>query len=299
MIICPSCKQSQTNIRGYANTKSGRVIRCQCLNEQCETNYFRVPETRTSARILHFDIETAPMEVYAFDNHPDFIPATMLKRDWFVICWSANWEDSESLISDVLTPEEAIQADDRRIVERLWLLLDAADIVVTKNGKKFDVPKMNERFVCYGLPPTTQFRHVDTQEILKKNFKFSWNGLDSVRKRMGGEGKIKTDFSWWVECMNGNPKYLKLMSEYCGKDIFENKTLYHDIRAWDNSHPNMGIYSQTDLPVCPVCGSTELEPLEETYKTQTNEYPQYRCYGCGHVPRARKTLQKSKVQLVG
>jgi DNA polymerase elongation subunit (family B) len=281
------------------------MIRVQCLNNQCDTNYFRIPETRTSARILHFDIETAPMEVYTFSNHPDFIPHTMLKRDWYVICWSANWDDSDKVISDVQTPEEAKNSndgsnrvDDRRIVERLWGLLDSADIVVTKNGKKFDIPKMNERFVVYGLPPTTQYRQVDNQEILK-GLGFSWKGLDPVRKRMGGDGKIPTDITWWLECMKGNPAYLKKMSEYCGHDVLENKILYHDIRAWYNQHPNMGMYAQTDEPVCTVCGSSNLEEITTTYKTQVNEYPQFRCLDCGHTPRGRKTIRKSTVQLVG
>ena len=298
MITCPTCEKEETNIRGYENTANGRMIKVQCLNKKCKKNYFRVPETRTLARILHFDIETAPMEVYTFSNHPDFIPHTMLKRDWYVICWSANWDDSEKIISAVQTPEEAKTANDKRIMEHLYGLLDAADIVVTKNGKKFDVLKINERFVCYGLPPTTQYRQVDTQEILK-NFGFSWKGLDAVRKRMGGEGKMPTDFSWWLECMKGNPKYLKLMSEYCGKDVIENKILYHEIRSWYNQHPNLGIYSKTGNPCCPVCGSEEIEELSETYKTQTNTYPQYRCTECGHVPRGRKTTKKTQVQLVG
>jgi hypothetical protein len=245
------------------------------------------------------------MEVYTFTNHPDFIPHTMLKRDWYVICWSANWDDSEKVISDCQTSEEAKNSndgtnkvDDRRIVERLWGLLDSADIVVTKNGTKFDIPRMNERFVCYGLPPTTQYKQVDTQVIASK-LGFSWKGLDAIRKRMGGEGKIPTDITWWLECMKGNPKYLKMMSEYCGHDVIENKIFYHDVRAWATQHPNMGIYSHTGEPCCTVCGSEDIELLSDTYKTQVNEYPQYRCRECGHVPRGRKTIRKSTVQLVG
>lgn len=305
MITCPKCAKDNTNIRGYENTKNGRMIKVQCLNKKCKTNYFRVPETRSPAKILHFDIETAPMEVYAFQNKTEYISATMLKRDWYVICWSANWEGSDKVISEVQTPKEAKNSndgsnrvDDQRLVEKLWYLLDAADIVVTKNGKNFDVPKMNERFLCYGLPPLTQYRHIDLQ-ITLRNFGFSWKGLDAVRKRMGGEGKIPTDFSWWRECMAGNPEYLKKMSEYCGKDVLENKILYHDIRAWDNQHPNLGVYSVSGEPCCPVCGSEDLEELSVTYKTQTNTYPQYRCRDCGHVPRGRKTTKKSQVYLVG
>jgi hypothetical protein len=281
------------------------MVKVQCLNPKCSTKYFRVPETRTLAKILHFDIETAPMEVWAWQAKTEYVPACQVKRDWYVICWSANWEGSDKVISDVQTPEEAKNSndgtgrvDDRRIVERLWELLDSADIVVTKNGKKFDIPKMNERFVCYHLPPLTQYKQVDVQEVIKP-IGFSYKGLDAVRKRMGGEGKIPTDFSWWMECMKGNPEYLKKMSEYCGKDVLENKQLYHDTRAWYSQHPNMGMYSPTGNPCCTVCGSEDLEELPETYKTQVNAYPQYRCRECGHVPRGRKTTKKSTITLVG
>lgn len=299
MITCPNCKQSRTNIRGYGNTKSGKVIRCQCLNPECETNYFRVPETRTSARILHFDIETAPMRVWSFDNHPDFISHQMLDRDWFVICWSSIWDDATKPVSAVLTPEEAISGNDLRIVEQAWMLLDSADIVVAHNGKSFDQKKMNDRFIFYGLPPLTQYRVVDTKEVFQRVSKSSWNGQDFLSKKFGRPGKIKTDISWWFECMKGSQEYLDKMVEYCEGDIFDLRENYHIIRSWDTQHPNLGVYAQTDAPVCPVCGSSELEPVEKTYKTQTNEYAQFRCTNCGHVPRDRKTVQKSRVQLVG
>ena len=97
--------------------------------------------------------------------------------------------------------------------------------------------------------------------------------------------------------MKGNPVFLKKMSEYCGKDVLENKTLYHDIRAWDKQHPNLGIYS--DQRVCTVCGSEDLAEDSKTYKTQVNRYRAWRCNTCGHVSRERKTIEKSQVQLVG
>lgn len=296
MIKCTTCKSDKTNIRGYENTKKGRMVKVQCLNSKCKVNFFRIEDVRHSAKILHFDIETAPMEVYAFDKKTEYINPGMLKRDWFVICWSANWEDSDKVISGVLTPKEALDANDERITKMLWHLLDSADIIVTKNGKKFDEGKMNERFVCHHLPPPSKYAHVDTQEILKR-FKFSWNGLDAVRKRMGGEGKTPTDFSWWVECMKGNPEYLKLMSEYCAKDVLENKILYHDIRAWSTNHPNLGLFS--DQRVCPVCGSEDLVPQDKVWRAQVNYYPAYRCENCGHESRERKKSNQNVVQLVG
>lgn len=298
-IACPNCKKTQTNIRGYKNTTKGRNIRLQCLNPKCDTNYFSVPETRTPARILCFDIETAPMEVYAFDNHPDFIPHTMLKRDWFVICWSAIWYNEGKVVSAVLTPDEAKRGDDRRIVELAWHLLDSADIVVAHNGKAFDQKKMNDKFIFYHLNPTTQYRVVDTKEVFKRVSKSSWNGQDFLSKKFGREGKIKTDFTWWIECMRGNPVYLKKMVEYCNGDILDLQENYTIIRSWDNQHPNLGVYADSDKNICPVCGSDDLEQDSKSYKTQTNSYPSFRCSNCGHVSRGRKTSKKSSVKLVG
>lgn len=299
MINCPKCKQSMTNIRGYTTTTKGKMIRGQCINPKCKTNYFTIPETRMPARILCFDIETAPMKVYAFDNHPDFIPHTMLEQDWFTICWSASWYDSDKVISAVLTPAEAKACDDRRIVELAWQLLDSADIVVAHNGKSFDQKKMNDRFIYYHLRPPTQYRVVDTKEVFKKVSKSSWNGQDFISKKFGRPGKIKTDFTWWVECMKGNPEYLKKMVEYCNGDIFDLKENYSIIRSWDNQHPNLGIFADTNVPVCPVCASEDVERDSKSYKTQVNAYAAFRCKNCGHVSRERKPIKKSTVMLVG
>lgn len=299
MIECPTCKKDTTSIRGYNSSSKGRVVRAQCKNKKCKTNFFRVLDTRTPARILYIDIETAPMKVMAFDNHPDFISHSMLVEDWYMLCFSVNWDDSDKVLSFTLTPKEAKERNDRRIVEKALILLDAADIVVHHNGKSFDEKKLNDRFITYGMKPPTQYRSVDTKLVWKRVAKASWNGQDFLSKKFGREGKIKTDISWWIECMKGNPEYLRKMSEYCADDILDLKENYKIIRAWDNQHPNLGVYSVTGNPCCTVCGSEDLEELSETYKTQTNTYKQYRCNNCGHIPRDRKTTKKSNVHLIG
>lgn len=71
-------------------------------------------------------------------------------------------------MSAVLTPEEVLREDDSRIMKLLWDLLNEAEIVVTHNGDKFDLPKINSRFIINNLPPTTPYFSVDTCKVCKK-----------------------------------------------------------------------------------------------------------------------------------
>ncbi len=72
-----------------------------------------------------------------------------------MISWAPKWLGSKEVMSECLTPEEILNEDDDRIIKHLWQLMDQADIVVAHNGKRFDVPKMNSRFILAGLPPTS------------------------------------------------------------------------------------------------------------------------------------------------
>ena len=45
------------------------------------------------AKILIFDIETSPMEAYAWGTFKENIPIQRIKKDWFVMTWAAKWLD--------------------------------------------------------------------------------------------------------------------------------------------------------------------------------------------------------------
>ena len=111
-----------------------------------------------------------------------------------MLSWSAKWLDSNETFSAVLTPEEALHEDDTRIVKDLWILLDEADVVIAHNGKKFDVPKCNARFIVAGLAPPSFYKQIDTLDIAKKQFGFSSNKLDALAGYFGFKTKLDTSF---------------------------------------------------------------------------------------------------------
>ena len=166
--------------------------------------YHREKKKIKKANILIFDIETAPLKAYVWHRWNQNIYLDQTISEWFMICWSAKWLGSEEVFSECLTPDEIREEIDSRIVKKLWSLIDQADIVIAHNGKRFDVPKINSRFIMANLPPTSSYIQIDTKEVAAKQFGFSSNKLDALAGYFNIEHKDDTDFELWVNCMNGD-----------------------------------------------------------------------------------------------
>lgn len=93
-----------------------------------------IQKVKPGPRILIFDIENAPMVVYAFSRWKQNISLNQTISESFLISWSAKWFMSTETMSDCITPEEALARDDSRIVKSLWELFDKADILVAHNA---------------------------------------------------------------------------------------------------------------------------------------------------------------------
>jgi DNA polymerase elongation subunit (family B) len=128
-----------------------RHQRRQCYNSQ--------------VKILIFDIETSPLKGFVWSRWKQNIYLDQTIAEWFMISWSAKWVGSDIMYSDVLTPEEILKEDDKRITGGIWKLLDEADIVVAHNGKRFDIPKLNSRFILNRLSPPAPYKQIDTKEV--------------------------------------------------------------------------------------------------------------------------------------
>lgn len=267
-------------------------------------DFLREWTAEDGANVLIFDIETAPMEGYFFDLWPKFIDHGQIIQDWSVLTWSAKWLDDPRMMRASVSPQEP--RDDFDVCERLWHLFDAADVIVAHNGDKFDVKRMNTRFLLHGLPEPNAYRTVDTLKIAKRKFAFPSNRLDYISKATGGPGKVHHEgFSMWRKCLEGDADALRRMQEYNDGDVIELERVYKMLRGWDHLHPNMNMYSDAEM-CCPVCGSEDVEATGLYRTTQTGKYPTFRCQspGCGKIshsgqsvsPRgqAAKTLRPSR-----
>lgn len=247
-------------------------------------------------KILIFDIETAPMQSYVWGLWKQNIHIDHIINEWFVICWSAKWLYSNEVLGDVITPDEILKQDDKRVVTSLWKLFDEADIIVAHNGDRFDIPRMKTRFIINGLKPPSPYRSIDTCLVARKQFGFSSNKLDALATYFGFDHKLDTDFELWKKCLEGDQEALDYMLLYNNRDVTLLEEVYLKLRPWIQNHPNIGNYLDSDKPICSNCGSTDLTLIDNRYYyTQVGKYPLYRCQ-CGCITRGRKSLS-SKPQL--
>ena len=296
---CPYCGGNTVHPRG-SNVRPNRFQCAECKK------YF---VDRGSPKVLVFDIETLPIIGTFWDTGKQYIGHDNILEDWVVLSWSAKALFDGKTIGDILTPDEIkrrletliqINPDphnaDERIVRRIWKLMDDADVVIHQNGKKFDVRKLNARFVHYGLPPYRPIHQIDTLLAAQSAFGTSSHKLDHMTKFLSLERKRPTDYDLWKRSTYGDPAALKEMYDYGLNDTVILEDYYARIRAWIPNHPNFSAYThnyvdlQADEVACPVCRHPIHKSLiTDTYRTPIgNTYDSFRCPHCGAIGRRSK-----------
>lgn len=251
---------------------------------------------KESAKILLFDIETSPFELYAWGlRQTGWVSPAMIKKNWAILSWSAKWLFDDVVMNDVVTPGEAIDRKDGSIMEELWQLLDEAHIIIAHNGARFDVRRMNARFALNGYNPPLPYRIVDTLRVARKQFDLPSYKLNFVNQLFGLNTKKGNEegMNLWKKCV-GDFGYdeiepaLERMVNYCDNDVRILEELYVQIRPWIKGHPNLGLYIDTVGNKCTNCGNTGLE-WRGKYYTPAGRYLAFRCRACGAVGRSRTT----------
>ena len=289
MKFCIKCKL--TKPLGEFNINRTKKDGFQNHCRKCQGKYgknYRRKLTNEHGKILLIDIETA----YAHGRfwHP-FKPVILhdnITKPWFIICWAAKWLNYDGVMSDCVTSNEAIERDDFRICESIWELINDASVMVAHNLNKFDKRKLYARFAQNKLPKPRDTRVVDTLTQAQKHFAFLFHKLDYLNSIFSLRMKDKTDNQLWIDCEEGVQEGLDYMLEYNRSDIYALEDLYLEIRPWMTSHPNLAIFVDEAVEMCPHCES-HVEK-DGYYTTDVSKFQQYRCVGCGAVPRGRKNL---------
>lgn len=253
-----------------------------------DTRNTTMEKINTSAKVLILDIETAPINAYVWGIWNQNVGTHQIQSDWFCLTWAAKWLFEDKVYSAKIKPKEVLEQDDKRIIEGIWKLVNEADIVIAHNGEKFDMPKLNSRFIINGLNPPLPYQQIDTLKHIRRQFGFTSNKLDYVNKLLNLERKKETNFELWERCMKGDAKALSEMEAYNVQDVRILEETYLMIRAWIKPHPNMGLFILDEKEHrCPNCGSNELEIMGKNYNTTANVYELMRCSNCGASSRKR------------
>lgn len=243
-------------------------------------------------RILVFDIETAPNVAYTWGMWQQNIGLNQFLHDWYVLSWSAKWVGEDYVMYEDKRESWHTQ-DDYDILASIWHLLDEADIVVTQNGKKFDVKKLNARFVQHGFKPPSSYKHIDTLMIAKRHFGFTSNKLEYMTDKLCKKyKKLKhgkfPGMQLWTECLKGNPEAWDEMEEYNKYDVLSLEELAFILAPWSNQLPNLDLYYNDNDNHC-LCGSTEWIDAGYAY-TNLSKFAKFKCSSCGNEKRSRVNL---------
>ncbi|MGH1510383.1 ribonuclease H-like domain-containing protein [Ralstonia solanacearum] len=244
-------------------------------------------------RILFLDIETAPLLGYVWGLWNNNLGLNQVAKEWCILSYCAKWSGQRTYTYED-TFKQRNREDDKRLVRSLWKLLDQADIVVAQNGIKFDVRKIQARFILLGMPPPSPFRVVDTMIEARKHFGFTSNKLEWLTAKLCTKHKKKRHakfpgFELWKEFLAGNPAAQKEMEEYNIEDTLSLEELYTVLRPWMQGHPNVGNYDDSEdegAVKCPACGSHNVIRNGKRY-TQVGQYARYQCRDCKHWSRGR------------
>jgi uncharacterized protein YprB with RNaseH-like and TPR domain len=162
-----------------------------------DTTNTKMEKINTTAKVLILDIETAPISAYVWGIWQQNVGTHQIQSDWFCLTWAAKWLFEDKVYSGKLKPKEATNQNDKRIIEGIWALVNEADIVIAHNGQKFDMPRLNSRFILNGLQPPLPYQIIDTLLHIRRQFGFTSNKLDYVNKLLNLERKKETSFELW------------------------------------------------------------------------------------------------------
>ena len=245
-----------------------------------------MPDAKDGARIFLFDIETAPIAAYVWGIWKQNVCMNQIERDWRMLTWSGKWLGEEEVLYDS-NHLHGNCMDDSAIVASLHGYLDEADIVIAHNGNRFDIKKINTRFLSHGMSPPSPYRKIDTLLEARKCFAFTSNRLDSLGEALNLGRKMPTGgFSLWDRCMKGEDKAFEEMLEYNMEDVLLLERVYVALRPWMNNHPNLGVFDESPEPSCPKCNSYDLQ-WRGYATTQAGQYHRFQCNSCGGWGRDR------------
>ena len=242
---------------------------------------------KSMPKILIFDIETTPMEVYVWKLWKNVISPDMVIKDRSMLSWSAKWLFDDHIMGQRVAAQEARDRTDLSILSDLWHLLNDADIVVAHNGNSFDVKISNARFAVAGLFPPMPYKVIDTLTHSKRVFGFPSYKLDCLNSYFNLDLKMDHEgMDLWKACVNGSEKALDTMLKYNKRDVTILEELYLKIRPWMKGHVNVGLYIDTDETLCTNCGNDDLT-WGGYYFTPAGKYKAFRCDKCGAIGRSR------------
>lgn len=240
-----------------------------------------------SARVLLYDVESAPIKAYVWRLY-NIDRVTAMEDDWFLLSVAWKWLGDKRV--RVLSLDQTARThpmDDFGLASRLQALFDEADVVIAHNGDQFDQAKARTKMSVHNLTPPSPFREIDTLKVARRHFAFSSNTLDALGTALDLGNKMPTGgFDLWKRCMENDPKAWAKMRRYNRSDVDLLEKVYLRLRPWIPNHPNLALMAERP-DACPRCEAEGTLTRQGWRPRGTTRVPRFQCTACGGWSQGR------------
>lgn len=232
-------------------------------------------------KILFLDIETSLLTVYSFgirDQYHDYKAIADDRGGRLIHCVGMKWKGGKAWVLSEW--EHGYEG----MMQGVHDALAEADAIVTYNGAKFDMPKIEGQFHLLGMEPPPPPTQIDLYLAARK-LGHICNKLDYLAPLMGLGGKVKhPGFEMWTGCFNGDAAAQKKMARYCAGDVRLTEDLYMKLRPYIRNHPHLAEAKRGD---CGACGSSRLQS-RGVMTTKASIFQRYQCQACGSWSKGKR-----------
>lgn len=249
-------------------------------------------------KTLLLDIETLPTKAAVWGLYGVNISINQIIEPGQTVCAAMKWlGEPDKKAKFVSSWKDGFSP----MITALHDAMNEADVIITYNGQRFDLPTLHREFLLAGLTPPSPSKSIDLYRTVRKQFKFVSNKLDFVCQQLGlGSKTHHKGMDLWTGVEAGNRKDQKTMEVYNKQDVFLLEKLYNRLLPWIPNHPSTVVHDGlTDVPRCPTCGGAHVQ-RRGYHITKVARYHRLHCQDCGSWSRERTVAEKaSGTTLVG
>lgn len=215
-------------------------------------------------KILLFDLETFGMDFRADAG--------------FILCASYQWFGSEKIYTIHNFNSKEVW-NDKIICKKMKEVIEEADMIVTWNGKDFDVRFLQTRMLKHRLGYLPPIPHEDGVLTARRTLKMG-RSLENVGNFFElHEKKHKLSIDVWIKAALGEKISKNLLVERCESDVRLLNEAYKLIGPLSKVHPNVNLMDK-DTSGCPFCGSKNIYKKGSLMALRHYRI-RYHCQQCG------------------
>lgn len=195
-----------------------------------------------------------------------------------LFCMSYKWMDDPKVHTlSVWDLPGKDQLDDSRLCKEIAKVIEEADMLITYNGIRFDIPFIQTRMLANELPILSPKPHKDLYYTAKFKLKLNRYSLFAVQSFLRlNAAKTPVDLRQWLKALIGDKKAQKEIIVHCENDVKVLEEAYLKLRPLMLAHPT--VYGKE---VCNKCGSNHLQKRGIYITTGRTNKQRFQCQKCG------------------